>query len=136
MREAASTSAGVAAGLDIDAFARFDDAVRDGTLRPVGHTSGFNAKQKRELPAFLAPATLPPAVTETITSSISPVETRTRSASATWSAAVFEPGEGGVERLQLEQSQLDGGLGLHRGAIRIAPSRRIVSPFSIGFSTM
>src|SRR4051795_3697241 len=27
----------------------------DGTLRPVGHTSGFNIKQKRELPAKLAP---------------------------------------------------------------------------------
>jgi ATP-dependent DNA ligase len=27
----------------------------DGTLRPVGHTSGFNAKQKRELPTTLAP---------------------------------------------------------------------------------
>ena len=27
----------------------------DGRLRPVGHTSGFNAKQKRELPAKLAP---------------------------------------------------------------------------------
>jgi len=27
----------------------------DGTLRPVGHTSGFNAAQKRELPAKLAP---------------------------------------------------------------------------------
>jgi ATP-dependent DNA ligase len=27
----------------------------DGTLRPVGHTSGFNAAQKRELPATLAP---------------------------------------------------------------------------------
>src|SRR5690349_1558218 len=27
----------------------------DGTLRPVGHTSGFNAKQKRELPATLKP---------------------------------------------------------------------------------
>jgi ATP-dependent DNA ligase len=27
----------------------------DGTLRPVGHTSGFNAKQKRELPAKLKP---------------------------------------------------------------------------------
>jgi ATP-dependent DNA ligase len=27
----------------------------DGDLRVVGHTSGFNAKQKRELPAFLAP---------------------------------------------------------------------------------
>jgi ATP-dependent DNA ligase len=27
----------------------------DGKLRPVGHTSGFNAKQKRELPAKLAP---------------------------------------------------------------------------------
>jgi ATP-dependent DNA ligase len=27
----------------------------DGRLRPVGHTSGFNAKQKRELPATLAP---------------------------------------------------------------------------------
>jgi ATP-dependent DNA ligase len=26
----------------------------DGELRVVGHTSGFNAKQKRELPAFLA----------------------------------------------------------------------------------
>jgi hypothetical protein len=24
----------------------------------------------------------------------------------------------------------------HRGAMRIAPSRRMVSPFSIGFSTM
>jgi ATP-dependent DNA ligase len=27
----------------------------DGELRVVGHTSGFNAKQKRELPAFLGP---------------------------------------------------------------------------------
>jgi ATP-dependent DNA ligase len=27
----------------------------DGTLRPVGHTSGFSAKQKRELPATLKP---------------------------------------------------------------------------------
>jgi ATP-dependent DNA ligase len=27
----------------------------DGRLRNVGHTSGFTAKQKRELPAFLAP---------------------------------------------------------------------------------
>ncbi len=27
----------------------------DGRLRPVGHTSGFNIKQKRELPAKLAP---------------------------------------------------------------------------------
>jgi ATP-dependent DNA ligase len=27
----------------------------DGELRPVGHTSGFSAKQKRELPATLAP---------------------------------------------------------------------------------
>ncbi len=27
----------------------------DGTLREVGHSSGFTAKQKRELPAFLAP---------------------------------------------------------------------------------
>jgi ATP-dependent DNA ligase len=27
----------------------------DGQLREVGHTSGFTAKQKRELPAFLAP---------------------------------------------------------------------------------
>jgi len=27
----------------------------DGRLRNVGHTSGFSAKQKRELPAFLAP---------------------------------------------------------------------------------
>jgi ATP-dependent DNA ligase len=27
----------------------------DGGLRPVGHTSGFNIKQKRELPAKLAP---------------------------------------------------------------------------------
>jgi ATP-dependent DNA ligase len=27
----------------------------DGRLREVGHTSGFTAKQKRELPAFLAP---------------------------------------------------------------------------------
>jgi len=27
----------------------------DGELREVGHTSGFTAKQKRELPAFLAP---------------------------------------------------------------------------------
>jgi ATP-dependent DNA ligase len=27
----------------------------DGTLRPVGHTSGFNIKQKRELPAKLQP---------------------------------------------------------------------------------
>jgi ATP-dependent DNA ligase len=27
----------------------------DGTLRPVGHTSGFSAKEKRELPARLAP---------------------------------------------------------------------------------
>jgi ATP-dependent DNA ligase len=27
----------------------------DGHLREVGHTSGFTAKQKRELPAFLAP---------------------------------------------------------------------------------
>jgi ATP-dependent DNA ligase len=27
----------------------------DGKLRPVGHTSGFNIKQKRELPAKLAP---------------------------------------------------------------------------------
>ena len=27
----------------------------DGVLRPVGHTSGFNAKQKRELPAKLKP---------------------------------------------------------------------------------
>jgi len=27
----------------------------DGQLRVVGHTSGFTAKQKRELPAFLAP---------------------------------------------------------------------------------
>jgi ATP-dependent DNA ligase len=27
----------------------------DGRLRPVGHTSGFNAKRKRELPAELAP---------------------------------------------------------------------------------
>jgi len=27
----------------------------DGELRPVGHTSGFSAKQKRELPAALAP---------------------------------------------------------------------------------
>src|SRR3954452_3554253 len=27
----------------------------DGKLRVVGHTSGFTAKQKRELPAFLAP---------------------------------------------------------------------------------
>ncbi|MEA2132267.1 MAG: hypothetical protein QOC68_176 [Solirubrobacteraceae bacterium] len=27
----------------------------DGRLRDVGHTSGFTAKQKRELPAFLAP---------------------------------------------------------------------------------
>jgi ATP-dependent DNA ligase len=27
----------------------------DGTLRPVGHTSGFNIKQKRELPAKLKP---------------------------------------------------------------------------------
>jgi ATP-dependent DNA ligase len=30
----------------------YDDA---GRLREVGHTSGFSAKQKRELPAFLAP---------------------------------------------------------------------------------
>ena len=30
----------------------YDDA---GNLREVGHTSGFTAKQKRELPAFLAP---------------------------------------------------------------------------------
>jgi ATP-dependent DNA ligase len=28
---------------------------RDGTLRPVGHTSGFSAREKRELPARLAP---------------------------------------------------------------------------------
>ena len=27
----------------------------DGRLREVGHTSGFTAKQKRDLPAFLAP---------------------------------------------------------------------------------
>jgi ATP-dependent DNA ligase len=27
----------------------------DGTLRPVGHTSGFSAREKRELPAKLAP---------------------------------------------------------------------------------
>ena len=27
----------------------------DGTLRVVGHSSGFSAKEKRELPAFLAP---------------------------------------------------------------------------------
>ena len=27
----------------------------DGKLRPVGHTSGLSAKQKRELPATLAP---------------------------------------------------------------------------------
>jgi ATP-dependent DNA ligase len=27
----------------------------DGELRPVGHTSGFSAKEKRELPAKLAP---------------------------------------------------------------------------------
>ena len=27
----------------------------DGRMREVGHTSGFTAKQKRELPAFLAP---------------------------------------------------------------------------------
>jgi ATP-dependent DNA ligase len=30
----------------------YDD---DGSLRPVGHTSGFSAKEKRELPARLAP---------------------------------------------------------------------------------
>jgi ATP-dependent DNA ligase len=33
-------------------LALYDDA---GRLREVGHTSGFTAKQKRELPAFLAP---------------------------------------------------------------------------------
>jgi ATP-dependent DNA ligase len=27
----------------------------DGTLRPVGHTSGFSAREKRELPARLKP---------------------------------------------------------------------------------